>query len=437
MAPSPHPRRSVSAASTRSPACPSPYSSGRSCGRLARERRERGSGVEIDQHVPARSTVSVHSVLGSHRDARHPGQVGLLLQAARVGQRRRARCTAARSARCSPAAAPGSRCRRAASGSNSSASRSRAAVRGCSGSTTGIGTDSSSATSARAAPGRRRCRPGAPSPARTRPASTPRALTRSVRARARGWTAAATSTITSPTSSTAPATPSRRRFSTATSEEHSSSVAGMVGEHPVELLGHRAIERAHPGLHVGHRDPGLGGGQRARQRRVGVAVDEHRVGRDLDQHRLERRQHARGLRGVRPARDVQLALGRGQAELGEEHRRELVVEVLAGVDEHLLVDPAQRPGDTAAALMNCGRLPMTVRIFIRRSRLRAAQRVELGADALRDLAREPLGHRTDARKRHVVDRRHRLDLAHRRGQEHLVGGRQVLERARRARRRRH
>ena len=38
-----------------------------------------------------------------------------------------------------------------------------------------------------------------------------------------------------------------------------------------------------------------------------------------------------------PSAMPELAVGRGQPELGEEHRRQLVVEVLAGVDQHLLV----------------------------------------------------------------------------------------------------
>ena len=86
----------------------------------------------------------------------------------------------------------------------------------------------------------------------------------------------------------------------------------------------------------------LGRSQRARQRRVGVAVDEHRVGAKLCQQRLERRQHAGRLRRVAPARDLQLAVRARQAELAEEHPRQRVVVVLAGVDQQLLVLGAQR-----------------------------------------------------------------------------------------------
>jgi len=92
---------------------------------------------------------------------------------------------------------------------------------------------------------------------------------------------------------------------------------------------------------VRRRDSRLGAGEGPRQRRVGVAVDEDDVGGDLGDGRLECGQHPRGLRGVGPQRDPELAVGRGQAELLEEHRGQLVVEVLARVDEQFLVALAQ------------------------------------------------------------------------------------------------
>ena len=78
--------------------------------------------------------------------------------------------------------------------------------------------------------------------------------------------------------------------------------------------------------------------------------------------------------------------GAGRPSSAKNTAREVVVEMLAGVDQHLLVRAAQRP-DTAAALMNCGRLPTTVRTFIRlTSRLPEPQSdfVEVGADPCRD-----------------------------------------------------
>ena len=63
--------------------------------------------------------------------------------------------------------------------------------------------------------------------------------------------------------------------------------------------------------------------------------------------------------GVRAAADAELALGRREPELVEEDGGQLVVEVLAGVDHAPPRGRARRRGETAAALMNCGRLPMT------------------------------------------------------------------------------
>ena len=119
----------------------------------------------------------------------------------------------------------------------------------------------------------------------------------------------------------------------------------MIGDDAVELLGHRAIERAHARLDVRHRDAGLGGGERAGERRVRVAVDEHRVGPLVAQQLAERAEHAARLLGVRAAAERQLDLGRRHVELAHEDRRELVVVVLAGVDEQLVVGGAQRPRD--------------------------------------------------------------------------------------------
>ena len=95
----------------------------------------------------------------------------------------------------------------------------------------------------------------------------------------------------------------------------------VVGEHAVELLRHRAVEGPHPCLDVRDRDPGLGGRERARERRVRVAVDEHER-RPLVRHqRLERREHARRLRRVAAAAELEPVLGPRQPQLVEEHLR--------------------------------------------------------------------------------------------------------------------
>jgi len=119
----------------------------------------------------------------------------------------------------------------------------------------------------------------------------------------------------------------------------------VVDEHAVDLLRHGPVEGPHPGLHVRHRDAGLRGDDPAREGRVGVAVDQHQPGRDLGDDRLQHGEHARRLRGVGAGVDTQLAVRSRDVELVHEHARELVVVMLAGVDEHLLVLDAQTMRD--------------------------------------------------------------------------------------------
>ena len=110
---------------------------------------------------------------------------------------------------------------------------------------------------------------------------------------------------------------------------------GVVGEDAVELLGHRPVIRAHPGLDVRDRDLRLRGRQRSRQRRVRVAIDEDDVRSLLGQQRLQRRQHRRGLARIAPAARVQAIVGPRQPELVEEDPRQRVVVMLTRMDEHL------------------------------------------------------------------------------------------------------
>jgi hypothetical protein len=92
----------------------------------------------------------------------------------------------------------------------------------------------------------------------------------------------------------------------------------VVGEDAVELLGHPAVVGAHPRLDVRDGHARLRGRQRARERRVRVPVDEHHVGRLGPQERLELGEHPGGLRGVRPAPEVEAVLRPRQVELVEE-----------------------------------------------------------------------------------------------------------------------
>ena len=64
-----------------------------------------------------------------------------------------------------------------------------------------------------------------------------------------------------------------------------------VGDDPVDLLGHRAVEAAQAGLDVRDGDHGLGRGQRRGQGRVDVAGHDDEVGCLLGEDRLEPLHH--------------------------------------------------------------------------------------------------------------------------------------------------
>ena len=122
-------------------------------------------------------------------------------------------------------------------------------------------------------------------------------------------------------------------------------VGEVIGQDAVELLGHRAVERPHPRLDMSHGDARLRRGEPARERRVRIAVDEQHIRPLGRQQRPECGEHARGLLRVRAAVDPELTLRPRDAELLDEHGAELVVVVLAGVDEQLVVLGAQRARD--------------------------------------------------------------------------------------------
>ena len=136
----------------------------------------------------------------------------------------------------------------------------------------------------------------------------------------------------------------------------------LVGDDPVDLLGHRAVEAAQARLDVGDRDPHLRRGQRRRQGRVDVAGDEHQVGRLVDQDRLEALHHPRRLLGVAARADLEHVVGRRHPELLEEDLRHQPVVVLAGVDDRVArrrAGGARSAAITGAVLTKFGRVPTT------------------------------------------------------------------------------
>jgi hypothetical protein len=117
----------------------------------------------------------------------------------------------------------------------------------------------------------------------------------------------------------------------------------MVSQHAVSLFRHVEVERAHAGLDVSQWDLEPCAGERAGESRVGVAVDEPQVGTHALEHRLQRVHDAADLVRVRSRPDSEVMIGARQAQLAEEHSRQLLVVVLAAVDEHLLVPAPQAP----------------------------------------------------------------------------------------------
>ena len=151
----------------------------------------------------------------------------------------------------------------------------------------------------------------------------------------------------------------------AAAEEQSSSAAGVVAEHAVELLGHRHVVGAHPGLDVGDRDAALGAAERARERRVGVAVDEHEVGRRLRAAPARApRASARSGRCAEPSATPSSRSGAGIPS-SEKKIAESRSSKCWPVWTRISSWARRSSGETAAALTNCGRFPMTVRTFTR------------------------------------------------------------------------
>ena len=120
-------------------------------------------------------------------------------------------------------------------------------------------------------------------------------------------------------------------------------VSGVVGEDPVVLLGHAAVEGTQTGLEMGHWQMHLHRREGAGDGRVGVAVDEHPVGGHLLKHRIELFKHATGHEAVGAATDTQVQIRIRDAELDEEGVGHVDVVVLAGVDD-LVIDSLGREG---------------------------------------------------------------------------------------------
>ena len=87
----------------------------------------------------------------------------------------------------------------------------------------------------------------------------------------------------------------------------------MIGDDPVDLFRHPAVERTQACFNMRNRDVKFCSGQRAGQRRVGVTVDEHEIGLLLQEHILHPHQDLTGLFPVRPGSHAKVVIRRGIA----------------------------------------------------------------------------------------------------------------------------
>ena len=144
----------------------------------------------------------------------------------------------------------------------------------------------------------------------------------------------------------AAARPRARGSPPRSSVEQSSSVARVVGQHTVQLLGHRRGRTSACRPRRGRAARRLA---RRRGRPRGSCSCRRRRARGSGCSSPSTGSSAARIRAVCavfvPAPASSSRVGRGHAELLEEDPRELVVVVLAGVDDHLVGDLAQLPGD--------------------------------------------------------------------------------------------
>ncbi len=114
-----------------------------------------------------------------------------------------------------------------------------------------------------------------------------------------------------------------------------STRARVVDDAAVDLFGHPVVEAAVARLHVADADAHALGDERG-EAGVGVAEDEHGVGLLGGEELLGLGEHLADLIGEAGAAHAHVDVGIAHAQLAEEHAREAVVVVLAGVDQQVL-----------------------------------------------------------------------------------------------------
>src|SRR5712692_10737017 len=110
-------------------------------------------------------------------------------------------------------------------------------------------------------------------------------------------------------------------------------VGKCVGQDAVDLFGHRTVKAAESGLDVSYADTELRRGERNGDSGIDIAYHENQVRLAFDQNRLNTLQNFGGLRGVRARANFEIDVRGGDAHLAKENVGQLLVIVLAGVNE--------------------------------------------------------------------------------------------------------
>ena len=112
-------------------------------------------------------------------------------------------------------------------------------------------------------------------------------------------------------------------------------IGELVGDQPVDLFRHGAVEGTQSRFHVSHPDQQFGADQRRSNGGVDIAVDQHQVGLAFQDDRFKPGHDLRGLAGMASRTDSQVDIRRGNFQLLKEHIRHVGVVMLAGVNQGL------------------------------------------------------------------------------------------------------
>ena len=304
----------------------------------------------------------------AQRQARHAERRGLLLDAARVGEHHARRRRAAAGSRGSRAAAMQ---RAARSGMRDRAARARAAVRGCTGKTSGSSRATSpSVSSKRPSVADRRRSTGRCSVSTPYRSASAAARAMRVGCRAARQVASSVSIMTLPTKwMLLGRTPSRAGCRAPSGAVvNSRSLSASVTMRLISSGIVRSKLRS-PASTWATRHAQLRRDQAQASVELTSPTTTTRSGRSSTTTGSKRHHHLGGLLGVGARADAQVDVGRRQPELVEEHVGHRLVVVLAGVHQHAGECAAgARARETGATFMKFGRAPTTCSSFIREIR---------------------------------------------------------------------